>query len=136
MKTGEEKGRVIDMEEKEPRDLLAGRLYIELQLFKYSILGQTKEKIYKASYKIEVMANTYEILLQEIACLDKEAVYGFLYQNFSILEQLYQEWLTREDGVFDELKAYVGSEMENIGKIKHLTCGKEKENGTESDQAA
>ena len=29
-------------------------------------------------------------------------VRGLLYQNFGILDFLYQEWLTREDCVFDE----------------------------------
>ena len=93
------------MDLKELKDLLLKRLHIELQLFKDSILRQPKEEIYKSSYKIEVFVNSYEILLEDMERLDGDTVRGLLYQNFGILDFLYQEWLTREDCIFDELKA-------------------------------
>lgn len=124
------------MNGKELRDLLSNRLYIELQLFKYSILGQTKEEIYRDSYKIEVFANTYEILLDDIENVDEEVVCVLLYQNFSILEFLYQEWLSKEDSVFDELKGYIKGELETIAQINNSVFGKERVDGTGIDKVA
>lgn len=124
------------MDLKELRDLLLKRLHIELQLFKDSILRQPKEEIYKSSYKIEVFVNSYEILLEDMERLDGDTVRGLLYQNFGILDFLYQEWLTREDCIFDELKAYISGELGMIAKINSPACGKEGADGTELDKAA
>ena len=54
------------MDLKELKDLLLKRLHIELQLFKDSILRQSKEEVYKSSYKIEVFVNSYEILVEDM----------------------------------------------------------------------
>ena len=124
------------MDLKELRDLLLKRLHIELQLFKDSILRQPKEEIYKSSYKIEVFVNSYEILVEDMEGLDEDTVRGLLYQNFGILDFLYQEWLTREDCIFDELKAYISGELGMIAKINSPACGKEGADGTELDKAA
>lgn len=118
------------------KDLLLKRLHIELQLFKDSVLRQTKEEIYNSSYKIEVFANFHEILLEVVEKLDEDVVQGLLYQNFGILDFLYQEWLTREDCVFDEQRAYLGDELRTIAKINSPVCKKEGANGTEYDKAA
>ena len=109
------------MDLKELRDLLLKRLHIELQLFKDSI---------------EVFVNSYEILLEDMERLDGDTVRGLLYQNFGILDFLYQEWLTREDCVFDELKAYISGELGVIAKINSPVCGKEGADGTEFNKAA
>lgn len=127
---------VISMDLKELKDLLLKRLHMELQLFKDSILRQSKEEIYKSSYKIEVFVNSYEILLEDIEKLDEDTVRGLLYQNFGILNFLYQEWLTREDCVFDELKAYISGELGMIAKINAPASGKEGADGTEFNKAA
>ncbi len=42
------------MDENELRDLLSKRLYIELQLFKDSMIQKEKEDIFKSSYEIEI----------------------------------------------------------------------------------
>ena len=68
--------------------------------------------------------------------LDGDTVRGLLYQNFGILDFLYQEWLTREDCIFDELKAYISGELGMIAKINSPACGKEGADGTELDKAA
>lgn len=127
---------VISMDLKELKDLLLKRLHIELQLFKDSILRQPKEEVYKSSYKIEVFVNSYEILVEDMEGLDEGTVRGLLYQNFGILDFLYQEWLTREDCVFDELKAYISGELGAIAKINSPACGKEDADGTEFNKAA
>jgi len=124
------------MGEEELRELLSQRLYIELQIFKDSILRQTKEEIYKSSYKIEIFINAYEILLEDMEHLDGDTVRGLLRQDSGILDSLYQEWLTREDSVFEELKAYIGGGLGMIAKISSPACGKEDRDGTEPDKAA
>lgn len=124
------------MELQEWKDLLRKRLHIEWRLFEDSILQQTKKEIYKSSYKIEVFANAYEILLEDIEGLDEDTVRELLYQNFGILDFLYQEWLAREDCAFDELKTYIGGELEAIAMRSSLVCRKEDAGETEFNKAA
>lgn len=124
------------MDEKELKRLLLERLHLELYLFKGSMLRKTKEEIYKASYKIEVFVNMYEILSEDVKGLDEGTVYGLLYWKYGILESLYQEWLGYADNSFDELKAYVGGELEATAQSAKMAERKEKENGAEFHQAA
>ncbi len=124
------------MELQEWKDLLRKRLHIEWRLFEDSILRQTKKEIYKSSYKIEVFANVYEILLEDMEGLDEDTVRELLYQNFGILDFLYQEWLAREDCAFDELKTYIGRELEAIAMRSSLVCRKEDAGETEFNKAA
>ena len=121
------------MDEKELKELLLEKLHIELHLFKDSMLCKTKAEIYESSYKIEVFVNVYEILMEEVGSLDIGTVRGLLCQDTNILESLYREWLTRDDGGFDELKEYVG---DGLGVIALAGSRKEAENGAEPDQAA
>lgn len=121
------------MEEKELRELLRGRLYMELNLFKDSMLQKAKEEIYGASYQIEVFINVYEILLEDADGLGIDEVRTLLYWKHGILEALYQEWLGREDGILDELRAYVGGELQ---AMIHSGRGKVREDGTDISQAA
>ena len=122
------------MEEKELRELLSERLHVELHLFKDSMLQRPKEDIYESSYKIEVYVNVYEILMEEVGSLDIETVRGILHWRYGILESLYEEWLGRDDNSFDELKAYVGSEL-GVMAQEGISCRKE-EDGEKSGQAA
>ncbi len=144
------------MELQEWKDLLRKRLHIEWRLFEDSILRQTKKEIYKSSYKIEVFANVYEILLEDMEGLQirvqqsslmkdtieilgavaEDTVRELLYQNFGILDFLYQEWLAREDCAFDELKTYIGRELEAIAMRSSLVCRKEDAGETEFNKAA
>lgn len=122
------------MEEKELRELLSERLHVELHLFKDSMLQRPKEDIYESSYKIEVYVNVYEILMEEVGSLDIETVRGILHWRYGILESLYEEWLGRDGNSFDELKAYVGSEL-GVMAQEEISCRKE-EDGEKSGQAA
>lgn len=123
------------MDEKELRELLLERLHVELHLFKDSMLQRTNKEIYEASYKIEVYVNVYEILMEEVENLDIETIRGVLHWRYGILGSLYEEWLGRDDNSFDELKAYVGSEL-GVMAQEDISCRKELEDGTKSDQAA
>ncbi len=66
----------------------------------------------------------------------ENTVRWFLYRNYGILDFLYQEWLSRNDGFYDELADYVRREMDKISQIR--TRGNGKENGYEEqyNQAA
>lgn len=124
------------MDENGLRDLLSKKLYIELQLFRDSMLQ--KGDIFKSSYKIEIYVNLYEISMMHIENLDADTMRRLLSLSFGILEHTYQEWLSREDGFFDELREYACRELEalsEMGNPEHKEEVKVK-HGTGIDQAA
>ena len=124
------------MDVRELRELLLKRLYIELQLFKDSMLRREKEEILKASYETEIYLNLYEIFAVHIDNLQEDAVRRLLGLKFGILESVYREWLTREDCFFEELRAYACGELETVSELGSLDYGKEDGDGTEHDKAA
>ena len=124
------------MDEKELRELLRERLHMELQLFKDSMLQKDKEDIFKASYKIEIYVNLYEIFAAHADSLPGDTIRRLLKLNLGILEAVYQEWLGEEDGFYDELRDYACSELENILKMRSPKSGKDDENGKGIDTAA
>ncbi len=124
------------MDDKELRELLRARLHMELQLFKDSMLQQGKEDIFKASYRIEIYVNLYEILLVHTENLQGSIIRELLGMGFGILDHLYQEWLDREDSFYVELKEYACRELEEIPGKVNTDAEKEGKDGTEPDQAA
>lgn len=124
------------MDEREWKDLLVKRLYIELQLFKDAMLRQEKADIFKASYEIEIYVNLYEIFASHIDNLKEDTIRRLLNLNFGILKFIYQEWLTREDSFYDELRFYACGELKIISEMENPICGKECEYGKEPDKAA
>ncbi len=104
------------MDEKELRELLQLRLHLELLCFKDSILQQGKEDIFKASYRIEIYVNLYEILLVHTENLQRGMIRKLLGLGFGILDSLYKEWLDREDSFYAELREYACYELEAIPK--------------------
>lgn len=124
------------MDDKGLRELLRARLHMELQLFKDSMLQQGKEDIFKASYRIEIYVNLYEILLVHTENLQGSMIRELLGMGFGILDHLYQEWLDREDSFYVELKEYACRELEEIPGKVNTDAEKEGKDGTEPDQAA
>lgn len=124
------------MDEKELRELLRERLHMELQLFKDSMLQKEKEEIFKDSYKIEIYVNLYEIFAVHTDNLKSDTIRKLLNLNFGILGAVYQEWLTREDSFFDELRTYACSELENISEMGSAERRKDDEDGQGLDKAA
>lgn len=124
------------MDEKGLRELLLQRLHMELLLFKDSMFQKEKEDIFMDSYRIEIYVNLYEILLAHTENLQCGMIRGLLALNSGILDHLYREWLDREDSFYVELKEYACGELEVMpGKI-NPGAKKEREHGTEPDQAA
>lgn len=124
------------MEEKELRELMRARLHMELQLFKDSMLQKGKEDIFRASYRIEIYIDLYEIVLAHVENLQSGMIRELLGLGFGILDHLYQEWLDREDSFYVELKEYACRELEEIPEKVNLDVGEEEKDGTKSDQAA
>ena len=124
------------MDEKELRELLQARLHMELQLFKDSMLQKGKEDIFKASYRIEIYVDLYEIVLAHVENLQSGMIRELLGLGFGILDHLYQEWLDREDSFYVELKEYACNEFEMIPGKLNLDEKMEDRDGTEPDQAA
>lgn len=104
------------MDEKGLRDLLSKRLYLELQLFKDSMLQKEKEDIFKASYEIEIYVDLYEIFMADIEDLEVNAMRRLLNLKSGIMEHFYQEWLSREDSFFEELRSYACYELRLISE--------------------
>lgn len=124
------------MEEKELRELLQARLHMELQLFKDSMLQKGKEDIFKASYRIEIYVDLYEIVLAHVENLQSGMIRELLGLGFGILDHLYQEWLDREDSFYAELEEYACNELEMIPGKLNLDERMEDRGGTKFDQAA
>lgn len=124
------------MDEKELRELLRQRLHLELMCFKDSMLQQGKEDIFKASYRIEIYVNLYEILLVHTENLQSSMIRELLGLGFGILDHLYQEWLDREDNFYEELREYACYELEALPRKVDPYAEQEGKDGTESDQAA
>lgn len=124
------------MGEKELRELFQQRLYMELMLFKDSVLQKEKEDIFRDSYKIEIFVNLYEILLVHTENLQSGMIRELLGLNFGILDLLYREWLDREDSFYEELREYARYELEALPERADPHAGKEEKDETEPDQAA
>lgn len=124
------------MEEKELRELMRARLHMELQLFKDFMLQKGKEDIFKASYRIEIYIDLYEIVLAHVENLQSGMIRELLGLGFGILDHLYQEWMDREDSFYVELKEYACNELEAIPEKLNLDGEKEEKDGTKPDQAA
>ena len=124
------------MGEKEARSLLEKRLYLELQIFRYSVLRKSKREIYDCAYKIEVLETIYDILLEIIQNIKEEILYHLLWWNGGILELMYQEWLKKEDSSHDELSEHIRGELTLFSEDKHEILIREESNGERINQAA
>lgn len=124
------------MDEKELRELLQQRLHLELMCFKDSMLQHGKEDIFKASYRIEIYVNLYEILLVHTENLQSSMIRELLGLGFGILDSLYQEWMVREDNFYEELREYACYELEALPRKVDPYAEEEEKDGTKSDQVA
>lgn len=124
------------MDEKGLRELLMQRFHMELLLFKDSMLQREKEDIFKESYKIEVFVDLYEIFVEAAADLDEDTMRGLVNLNFGILESVYQKWMERKDGFYDDLQDYASRELGIISEMGRTGGEKEDDDGTGCNQAA
>ena len=124
------------MGEKEGKRLLAKRLYLEFRMYKYATLRKSKKEIYDSSYKTEVMAAMYEILLENLELIKEDTANDLLWWKGSILEFLYDEWLKKEDSSFKELQAHIGMELKLLIKEETVSDKTERTDGKRIYQIA
>lgn len=124
------------MGEKEARNLLEKRLYLELQVFRYSILRKSKREIYDSAYKIELLETIYDILLEKIQSIKEDQICHLLWWKGGILEIIYQEWLKKEDSSYEELLAHVKDEVSLFSGEDFVVLTKEGSDGERVNKAA
>nr|WP_300766693.1 hypothetical protein [uncultured Acetatifactor sp.] len=123
------------MDEDGLRDLLSKRLYIELGLFKDSMLQKGKEDIFRSSYEIEVYVNLHESYMGLIDNLDGNAMRRLLGLPFGMLGHAYEAWMMREDSFYGELRECAQDELEALSAMGDPDY-EEEEDGTGADKAA
>lgn len=124
------------MNDKEGRKLLAKRLYLELQIFRYSTLRKSKKEIYDASYKIEALVTIYEIMLEAIEQVNEDTLNHLLLWNGGILELMYQEWLKKDDSSYEELSVHIMDELKLFSGEDFVILAKEESDGKRFNKAA
>ena len=124
------------MGEKEAINLLEKRLYLELQVFRYSILRKSKREIYDSAYKIEMLETIYDILLEKIQNITEDFICHLLWWKGGILELMYQEWLKKEDSSYEELLVHINDELRLFSGEDFVIFTKEGLDGKRVDKAA
>ena len=117
------------MEEKQLRELLLERLHLEVQLFKDTMLRRNKADIYAGSYKIELYVNLYEILVVETERMQEPLLRKLLYQRTGILDAFYEEWLTKDDSFYTELREYAVDELRELAENRRDEGKDERDEG-------
>ena len=102
------------MDEKKLREIFLERLHVEMNLFKDSMLRRNKADIYAGSYKIELYVNLYEILVAETERMQETLLRKLLYRDSGILDAFYEEWLTKDDSFYTELRDHVEDELDAL----------------------
>lgn len=87
------------------------KIYEEYVQFRANMLKKSKKDILGEAYKIDVFANLYEILVEKSETLSDEILKNLI--NISgLLDILYDCWLKKADGWFDELLKHVEDELD------------------------
>lgn len=93
------------------------KLYLEYIRFRDETLQKIQKEIFSGCYKIDVLLNIYEILVEKTKELKSEGVLEALPDD--TLEQLYCGWIRMENDVFQGLEEYVNQSLESMfGKFK------------------
>lgn len=124
------------MEGKEAKSLLEKRLYLELQIFRQSLLQKSKREIYDSAYKIEVMETLFGILLELIQDRKEDEIYQLLGWHGGILELIYQKWLKKDDSFYEELSSHTKEELTLFMKDECVINNQEDAHGKRVNQAA
>lgn len=89
------------------------RIYGEYQAYRADILCLPNAEIFGKSYEIDTVVNIYEILMEKVQGLADDALAALL-SHRSILMELYDSWLAKEDSSYQELSEHVDEEIEAI----------------------
>ena len=72
----------------------------------------------------------------DIENLEADILRGLLNLKSGIMAHIYQEWLSREDSFFEELRSYACDELRAISGLGNPDCREEGADGTGTDKAA
>lgn len=78
----------------------------EYRLFKNGILLLHNEEIYANAYRIDIMINIYEILIEMADDLGEEEMKELLGYH-QLMEFLYEKWLKTEDDFYQQIKGSI-----------------------------
>lgn len=98
------------------RDKFRRKVCNEYRKFRRKVLRGNRKKIYSQSYKIDVIINLYELLL-ELSETIPEGFIRYLMPQKNLLEQLYDQWLKKEDSLYEELMTYVDCELKRLANV-------------------
>lgn len=93
------------------------KLYLEYIRFRDETLRKMQKEIFSGCYKIDVLLNIYEILVEKTKEPKSKDTFEALPDD--VLEQLYCGWVQMEKDVFQGLEEYVNQSLESMfGKYK------------------
>lgn len=92
---------------------LLDRIYGEFMAYKASILSLNNAEIFGKCYEIDIFVNLYEILMEKAEKLSDEALAALLNRK-NVLQELYDEWLKKDDSNYEEIECHVSDEIEAI----------------------
>lgn len=75
----------------------------EYRLFKNCILLLSSEEVFANAYRIDIMINIYEVLIEMADDLGEEEIKELLGYH-KLLEFLYERWLKTEDDFYQQIK--------------------------------
>lgn len=92
------------------RRIFCKKIYYEYMEFKAAMLKKSKSEIYAEAYRIDIMINLYEILVEKAEKLPDWILWNLLQQP-NILNLYYELWLKKEDSCYEELLQHVEEEL-------------------------
>ncbi|MCD7883126.1 MAG: DUF3848 domain-containing protein [Lachnospiraceae bacterium] len=95
------------------REYFLDRIFGEYQAYRASVLGCPNTEIFGRCYEIDITVNIYEILVEKAEKLPDD-ILAALMKHRNILRDLYDLWLKKEDGAYQELEDYVSDEIKGM----------------------
>ncbi|NBI59275.1 DUF3848 domain-containing protein [Lachnospiraceae bacterium] len=102
---------------------LAERVERELADFREDILSKSPQEIYDAAYQIIIKSDIAECFSD--ADYSPQAAKAFM-KSPNLLQDIYEEWLGREDSHMDELSQTIADFKSYMVKTEKILSGKER----------
>ena len=102
---------------------LAERVQRELADFREDILSKSPQEIYDAAYQIIIKSDIAECFSD--ADYSPQAVKALM-KSPNLLQDIYEEWIGREDSHMDELRQTVADFKSYMVKTEKILSGKER----------
>ena len=103
------------------------KIAAEYEAYKNSVLNISASDIYARAYEIDIMTNISGILINMAEKLSEYDL-TLLSLHPNLLQELYNHWLKKEDGMYTEIENHITEEIEFIKRNSTDFGGK---NGTD-----